>query len=68
VRRHAGGSEHYDYRRAGRDAVHFGSLVDRCGRTCGGVVGYEVQYFATVDAEAALRHLHSRGGGRSRTT
>jgi hypothetical protein len=50
----------YDYRRAARDAVHFSSLVDRWWQNLRRVVGYDVQYFATVEPQRrAAPHLHS---------
>jgi hypothetical protein len=50
----------YDYRRAARDAVHFASLVDRWWQNLRRVVGWEVQYFATVEPQRrAAPHLHT---------
>ncbi len=50
----------YDYRRAARDAVHFSSLVDRWWQNLRRVVGWEVQYFATVEPQKrAAPHLHT---------
>ncbi|ACU34882.1 replication initiator [Actinosynnema mirum] len=50
----------YDYRRAARDAVHFASLVDRWWQNLRRVVGWEVQYFATVEPQRrAAPHLHA---------
>jgi replication initiator protein RepSA len=50
----------YDYRRAARDAVHFASLVDRWWQNLRRVVGWEVQYFATVEPQKrAAPHLHT---------
>jgi hypothetical protein len=52
--------DRYDYRRAARDAVHFASLVDRWWQNLRRVVGWDVQYFATVEAQRrAAPHLHS---------
>ncbi|HEX5408061.1 MAG TPA: replication initiator [Pseudonocardiaceae bacterium] len=52
--------DHYDYRRAARDAVHFSSLVDRWWQNLRRVVGWDVQYFATVEPQKrAAPHLHS---------
>jgi hypothetical protein len=52
--------ESYDYRRAARDAVHFASLVDRWWQNLRRVVGWEVQYFATVEPQKrAAPHLHT---------
>jgi hypothetical protein len=50
----------YDYRRAARDAVHFASLVDRWWQNLRRVVGFDVQYFATVEPQRrAAPHLHA---------
>ncbi|HSL08287.1 MAG TPA: replication initiator [Pseudonocardiaceae bacterium] len=50
----------YDYRRAARDAVHFASLVDRWWQNLRRVVGWDVQYFATVEPQKrAAPHLHT---------
>ncbi|WP_298178722.1 replication initiator [Saccharomonospora sp.] len=50
----------YDYRRAARDAVHFSALVDRWWQNLRRVVGWEVQYFATVEPQRrAAPHLHA---------
>jgi hypothetical protein len=50
----------YDYRRAARDAVHFSALVDRWWQNLRRVVGWEVQYFATVEPQRrATPHLHA---------
>jgi hypothetical protein len=50
----------YDYRRAARDAVHFASLVDRWWQNLRRVVGFDVQYFATVEPQRrATPHLHA---------
>jgi hypothetical protein len=52
--------DRYDYRRAARDAVHFASLVDRWWQNLRRVVGWDVQYFATVEPQRrAAPHLHS---------
>src|SRR5205823_4715033 len=52
--------ESYDYRRAARDAVHFASLVDRWWQNLRRVLGWEVQYFATVEPQQrAAPHLHT---------
>ena len=49
----------YDYRRAARDVVHFSSLVDRWVQNLRRVVGYEVQYFATVEPQRrGAPHIH----------
>jgi hypothetical protein len=50
----------YDYRRAARDAVHFSSVVDRWWQNLRRVVGWDVQYFATVEPQRrAAAHLHA---------
>jgi hypothetical protein len=50
----------YDYPRAARDAVHFSSLVDRWWQNLRRVVGWDVQYFATVEPQKrAAPHLHT---------
>jgi replication initiator protein RepSA len=53
-------SMNYDYRRAARDAVHFAALVDRFWQNLRRVVGWDVQYFATVEPQRrAAPHLHA---------
>jgi hypothetical protein len=50
----------YDYRRAARDAVHFASLVDRWWQNLRRCVGWDVQYFATVEPQKRVApHLHT---------
>jgi len=50
----------YDYRRAARDAVHFSALVDRWWQNLRRVVGWDAQYFATVEPQRrAAPHLHT---------
>lgn len=50
----------YDYRRAARDAVHFAALVDRWRQNLRRCVGWDVQYFATVEPQRrAAPHLHT---------
>jgi hypothetical protein len=50
----------YDYRRAARDAVHFASLVDRWWQNLRRVVGWDAQYFATIEPQKrAAPHLHA---------
>ena len=39
----------YDHRRAARDAIHFPALVDRFWRNTRRCVGWDVQYFGTVE-------------------
>ncbi len=49
----------YDYRRAARDAIHFGRLVDRFVQNLRRFVGWDVQYFASVEPQRRLApHLH----------
>jgi hypothetical protein len=49
----------YDYRRAARDALHFSKLVDRFVQNLRRFVGWDVQYFATVEPQRRLApHLH----------
>jgi hypothetical protein len=49
----------YDYRRAARDALHFGKLTDRFVQNLRRFVGFDVQYFATVEPQRRLApHLH----------
>jgi DNA invertase Pin-like site-specific DNA recombinase len=49
----------YDYRRAARDAIHFGKLIDRFVQNMRRVAGYDVQYFAAVEPQRRLApHLH----------
>jgi hypothetical protein len=50
----------YDYRRAAQDAVHFAALVDRWWQNLRRVVGWDVQYFATVEPQKRCApHLHA---------
>jgi hypothetical protein len=50
----------YDYRRAARDAIHFSALVDRLVQNLRRVLGWEVQYFATVEPQKrGAPHLHA---------
>jgi hypothetical protein len=54
----------YDYQRAARDAVHFSALLSRWWQNLRRVVGWEVQYFAAVEAQrrlAAHAHIAIRG-------
>jgi hypothetical protein len=39
----------YDYQRAARDAIHFPALVDRFWQNTRRCVGWDVQYFGTVE-------------------
>ncbi|PXY35241.1 hypothetical protein BAY59_03830 [Prauserella coralliicola] len=50
----------YDYRRAARDAIHFGKLVDRFWQNLRRACGWNVQYFAAVEPQKRLAmHLHA---------
>lgn len=50
----------YDYRRAARDALHFASLLDRFWQNLRRAVGWNVQYFATVEPQKrGAAHLHA---------
>jgi hypothetical protein len=52
--------EGYDYRQAARDAVHFSSLVDRWWQNLRRAVGWDVQYFATIEPQKRIApHLHT---------
>jgi hypothetical protein len=65
----------YDYRRAARDAIHFPALVDRFWQNTRRCVGWDVQYFGTVEPQkrgaphfhAALRGTISRAELRAIT-
>ncbi|GLZ06478.1 hypothetical protein Acsp03_39440 [Actinomadura sp. NBRC 104412] len=54
----------YDYTRAARDALHFGKLIDRFVQNLRRFVGYDVQYFATVEPQ---RRLATKCGGHPPT-
>ncbi|MCE6993563.1 replication initiator protein [Saccharothrix sp. S26] len=50
----------YDYRRAARDAVHFAALLDRFVQNLRRCVGWDVQYFSTVEPQRRLApHWHA---------
>ncbi len=52
--------DRYDYRRAALDALHFPKLVDRFWQNLRRCAGYDVQYFATIEAQRRLApHLHA---------
>jgi hypothetical protein len=52
--------EHYDYRRAAQDAIHFPKLVDRFWQNTRRCVGWEVQYFGTVEPQKrGAPHFHA---------
>jgi len=49
----------YDYRRAARDALHFSKLIDRFIQNLRRFLGWDVQYFATVEPQRRLApHVH----------
>ena len=49
----------YDYIRAARDALHFAALFDRFTQNLRRVLGYDVQYFATIEPQRRLApHVH----------
>ena len=49
----------YDYARAARDAVHFPALFDRLIQNLRRYLGYDVQYFASVEPQRRLApHVH----------
>jgi hypothetical protein len=49
----------YDYARAARDALHFAALFDRFIQNLRRVLGYDVQYFATIEPQKRLApHVH----------
>jgi hypothetical protein len=50
----------YDYRRAARDAIHFPKIVDRFWQNTRRCVGWDVQYFSTVEPQRrGAPHLHA---------
>jgi hypothetical protein len=54
----------YDYQRAARDALHFAALFDRFIQNLRRFLGYDVQYFATVEPQRRLAphvHIATRG-------
>jgi hypothetical protein len=51
--------DRYDYQQAARDALHFAALFDRFIQNLRRVLGYDVQYFATVEPQKRLApHVH----------
>ena len=49
----------YDYQRAVRDALHFAALFDRLIQNLRRFVGYDLQYFATIEPQKRLApHVH----------
>ena len=52
--------DRYDYRRAARDAIHFPALVDRLWQNTRRCVGWDVQYFGTVEPQKrGAPHYHA---------
>ena len=50
----------YDYRRAALDALHFPKVIDRVWQNLRRATGYQVQYFASLEAQRRLApHLHT---------
>jgi hypothetical protein len=50
----------YDYRRAARDAIHFPRLVDRFWQNTRRCIGWDVQYFGTVEPQKrGAPHFHA---------
>jgi hypothetical protein len=50
----------YDYQRAARDAIHFPALVDRFWQNTRRCVGWDVQYFGTVEPQKrGAPHFHA---------
>lgn len=50
----------YDYRRAARDAIHFPRLIDRFWQNTRRCVGWEVQYFGSVEPQRrGAPHFHA---------
>jgi hypothetical protein len=49
----------YDYKRAARDAIHFAALFDRFIQNLRRFLGYDLQYFATIEPQRRLApHAH----------
>jgi hypothetical protein len=49
----------YDYTRAAQDAVHFAALLDRFIQNLRRFLGYDIQYFATIEPQRRLApHAH----------
>jgi hypothetical protein len=52
--------DRYDYRRSARDAIHFPALVDRFWQNTRRCVGWDVQYFGTVEPQKrGAPHFHA---------
>jgi hypothetical protein len=53
-------SDSYDYRRAARDAIHFPAITDRFWQNTRRSVGWDVQYFGTVEPQKrGAPHFHA---------
>jgi hypothetical protein len=52
--------DRYDYRRAARDAIHFPALLDRFWQNTRRCVGWDVQYFGTVERKNAVHRTTTR--------
>jgi hypothetical protein len=57
--------DRYDYRRAARDAIHFPALVDRFWQNTRRCVGWDVQYFGTVEPQKEVPHISTAPSGRN---
>ncbi|OJY49542.1 MAG: replication initiator protein [Pseudonocardia sp. 73-21] len=52
--------DRYDYRRAARDAIHFPAVLDRFWQNTRRCVGWEVQYFGTIEPQRrGAPHFHA---------
>jgi hypothetical protein len=52
--------DRYDYQRAARDAIHFPALIDRFWQNTRRCVGWDVQYFGTVEPQRrGAPHFHA---------
>jgi hypothetical protein len=52
--------DRYDYRRAARDGIHFPALIDRFWQNTRRCVGWEAQYFGTVEPQKrGAPHFHA---------
>jgi hypothetical protein len=52
--------DRYDYRRAARDAIHFSKIVDRFWQNTRRCVGWDVQYFGTIEPQRrGAPHFHA---------
>ena len=51
--------DNYDYQRAARDTIHFSALVDRWIQNLRRAVGWNIQYYGTVEPQKrGAPHLH----------